>query len=143
MEPDSDGDEYETLATLAVAVASFAKRKHNSSSRRRTVAAWDLVMKEMDTDGDEDDNAPRAKFTRRVWPRPDYSSSAWAVMLQCPALHNHKSAEAKTFRRRFRVPHVFFLQLVKIVEDRNWFAVAAHDAVGRPSIPVELKVRRE
>ena len=143
MESDSDGDDYETLATLAVAIASFAKRKHNLSSKTRTVAAWEVVMKEMDTGSDEDDDAPRVKLTRRVLPRPEYSTSAWAEMLRCPDLHDHESTEAAIFRRRFRIPHAFFLQLVKVVKDRNWYAVSTCDAVGRPSIPVELKVRRE
>ena len=88
MESDSDGDDYETLATLAVAIASFAKRKHNLSSKTRTVAAWEVVMKEMDTGSDEDDDAPRVKLTRRVLPRPEYSTSAWAEMLRCPDLHD-------------------------------------------------------
>ena len=83
MESDSDGDDYETLATLAVAIASFAKRKHNLSSKTRTVAAWEVVMKEMDTGSDEDDDTPRVKLTRRVLPRPEYSTSAWAEMLRC------------------------------------------------------------
>ena len=88
MESDSDGDDYETLATLAVAIASFVKRKHNLSSKTRTVAAWEAVMKEMDTGSDEDDDAPRVKLTRRVLPRPEYSTSAWAEMLRCPDLHD-------------------------------------------------------
>ena len=47
METDSDsgGDGvYETLELLATAVASFAKRKHNLSSRTRTeVAMWEML----------------------------------------------------------------------------------------------------
>ncbi|CAN0533581.1 unnamed protein product, partial [Scytosiphon promiscuus] len=56
-------------------------------------------------------------------------------MLRDSDLLNHESTAAKMFRKRFRVPHVFFLQLVKVVKERRWFPVSECDAVGRPSIP--------
>ena len=147
MDTDSDsGDDsdYETLGLLVVAVASFAKRKHNLSSRTRTVAMWEILMREHpDSDGEEEGTAPRMKRTRRVFPRSDYNASAWGQMLRCEALNNHQSAVAKLFRRRFRVPYAFFLQLVKVVKYRGWFKAGPCDPAGRPSIPVELKVRRE
>eukprot|EP00904_Undaria_pinnatifida_P003091 jgi/Undpi1/12783/HiC_scaffold_6.g02451.m1 len=143
MDTDSDsGDDgdYETLGLLVVAFASFAKRKHNLS-RTRTVATWEILMREHpDSDGEEEGTTPRMKRTRRVFPRSDYNASAWGQMLRCEALNNHQSAEAKLFRRRFRVPYVFFLQLVIVVKDRGWFKAGPCDAAGRPSIPVELKV---
>lgn len=67
----------------------------------------------------------------------------WAQMRRCEALADHQSAEAKLFRRRFHVPYVFFLQLMKVVKDRRWFKAGPFDAAGRAGIPVELKVRRE
>ena len=69
MDTDSDsGDDgdYETLGFLAVAVAISAKRKQNLSSRTRTVAMWEILMREHPvSDGEEEDTAPRMKRTRR------------------------------------------------------------------------------
>ena len=37
------------------------------------------------------------------------------------------------------MPHL----LVEVVKERDWFPTAATDAVGRPCIPVELKVSKQ
>ena len=46
------------------------------------------------------------------------------------------------FRGSFRVPYPFFVELVELVKQRDWFPTGQEDAVGRPCIPVELKVSR-
>ena len=48
----------------------------------------------------------------------------------------------KRFRGSFRVPYPFFVELVERVKQRDWFPTGQEDAVGRPCIPVELKVSR-
>ena len=53
------------------------------------------------------------------------------------------STAAKRFRGDFRVPYPFFKKLVELVKERDWFPTAATDAVGRPCIPVELKVSKQ
>eukprot|EP00904_Undaria_pinnatifida_P000067 jgi/Undpi1/10060/HiC_scaffold_28.g12514.m1 len=124
MEIDSDsGDDgdYETLGLLAVAVASFAKGKHNMIEDEDGCRyTWEMLMME---------RTPRLRrrrgrhrhARRRVFPRRDHIASAWAQMLRREALNDHHSAGGEFFRRRFRVPYVFFVQLVEVVEDRGWF----------------------
>ena len=101
--------------------------------------------------------------------RPSYGDSTWGRMLRndIEALKDEKSAVAKVFRSRFRVPyHVFemvreccsltcsytdltyppclhyapVLQIVGWV--RHWLEAekARADATGRAAVPVELKV---
>ncbi|CAN0596744.1 unnamed protein product, partial [Laminaria digitata] len=44
------------------------------------------------------------------------------------------------FRRRFRIPYPFFVELVKLAKDKEWFSSVEQDVVGRQCIPLELKV---
>lgn len=78
---------------------------------------WEMAVKDIDTDSDEEDNPPRGKLTRHVFSRPNLGVSAWAEMLRCADLHHRHSMEAKIFRKRIRVPHAFFLQLVTVVKE--------------------------
>ena len=48
--------------------------------------------------------------------RCDYENSPWAEMLRNPDLKNPRSAQARTFRRRFRVPYAMFLEIVRLAE---------------------------
>ena len=68
------------------------------------------------------------------------SSLRGANMLRNQDLLDPTSSAAKLFRRRFRVPHVFFLTLLRRVIEEGWFPTAEVDVVGRPCIPVTLKV---
>ena len=61
-------------------------------------------------------------------------------MLRNQDLLDPTSRAAKLFRRHFRVPHVFFLTLVRRVIEEGWFPIAEVDVVGRPCISVTLKV---
>ena len=55
-------------------------------------------------------------------------------------LVDYTTNAAKVFRGRFRVPHPFFVELVKLAKDK-WFSRGQVDAAGREGITVELKVR--
>ena len=68
-----------------------------------TLAEWALVLDMVDYDID-DDCEHKLKRSRTVPSCPDYSASAWAVMLKNPTLRNPKSRAARLFRRHFRLP---------------------------------------
>ena len=61
-------------------------------------------------------------------------------MLRNQDLLDPTSRAAKLFRRRFCVPHVFFLALVRRVNEEGWFPTDEMDVLGRPCLPVTLKV---
>ena len=61
-------------------------------------------------------------------------------MLRNQDLLDPTSRAAKLFRRRFRVPHVFFLTLVRRVFEEGLLPTAEVDVVARPCIPVTLKL---
>ncbi|CAM9530890.1 unnamed protein product, partial [Sphacelaria rigidula] len=56
-------------------------------------------------------------------------------MLHCPQLADPASREASVFRRRFRVPHKFLLQIVELVQKRHWFSSSVVDVSGRHGVP--------
>jgi len=58
------------------------------------------------------------------------TNPTWAV----PTHHN-----AKIFRRRFRVPHSFFMEIVRITLERNWFPTGKR-ARRQDMVPLELKI---
>ena len=125
-------------------VLQAIRNRSQRNARNRTVAAWRAALRQLDHDGLEgegDNEGPRVRRERLVHPRPEYESSAWAVMLRDSALTNPASKSAKTFRRRFRIPHPFFKELVKLVKDKAWFPTATADVGRRKCIPIELKVR--
>ena len=99
-------------ATLAAVAAFTAIRQ-----RVRAAAAWVAVLELLDLEDDErtDGDGTHTRLTRTVVPRPDYKQSPWANMLRNQDLLDPTSRAAKLFRRRFRVPHVFFLTLVRRV----------------------------
>ena len=82
----------------------------------------------------EDGDDPRVKRTRQVHPRSD--SSRWSIMLRKPELKQRDSREYIKFRRHFRIPNKFFLELVKLAKHRKWFSLPARDVAGRQCIPV-------
>lgn len=138
---DSDDD---LTHVLAVAVAVLDMIDQERYTRNRTLAAWAVVLAKIEEEdaleGDDDGDAARVKRTRRVFPRADYRASAWATMLRSEDLPDPTSRAARQFRRRFRIPHPFFLELVKIAVDKKWFPSATEDVGHRPCVPVELKV---
>lgn len=116
----------------------------------RKLAAWAVMFDGLDNDdsndeldGEGEDEPPAPKRTRRVFPRKDYGKSEWAVLLQCEDLGDPASKAAKAFRRRFRIPYPFFLELVRLAKRNKLFPTAEKDAVGRQCVPTELKVSRE
>ena len=124
-------------ASVVPLVLSLVQRR----KRRRTLAQWAAVLATMEDGAAEAQEEERAINCRRVYLRPDYSQSAWAIMLQQEEeLGNPSSRKAKSFRRRFRLPYPVFLHLVSIVRERRWFPTRKEDVAGRKCIPLELKV---
>ncbi|CAM9508247.1 unnamed protein product [Pylaiella littoralis] len=134
MESASSVGDSELVALLAAAV-----QKRRARRVARTVAVWRVVLRRVPDDDTDEDDAPPVKRTRRVLPRRDYKASFWWNMLASPGLGDPGSREAKVFRRRFRIPHKFFTEVVALVKAKKWFPLRA-DAAGRQCIPVELKV---
>ena len=99
-----------------------------------------LELLDLEYDKGIDGDGPYTRLTRIVVPRPDYKQSPWANMLRNQDLLDPTSRAAKLFRRRFLVPHVFFLTLVCRVIEEGWFPTAEVDVVARPCIPVTLKL---
>ena len=91
--------------------------------------------------GGVDGDGPHARPMRIVVPRPDYKQSPWAKMLRNQDLLDLTSRAAKLFRRRFRVSRMFFLTLVRRVNEEGWFPIADEvDVVGWPYIPMALNI---
>lgn len=89
----------------------------------------------------ETSDATRVKRSRTVAPRANFSEAPWSIMLRSGDLLDHTTQAARLFVRRFRVPHAFFLALVKLIKEKAWFPSTEKDISGRQCIPVELKVR--
>ena len=90
----------------------------------------------------EEDQGSREIKRRRVYERKDWRKSGWWLQLQEEGLMESSTRAFKRFRGSFRVPYPFFVELVELVKQRDWFPTGQEDAVGRPCIPVELKVSR-
>lgn len=95
---------------------------------------------EHDESNQLDDDAPREKRQRRVFPRLDFNASAWATTIGDEDLLDYMTIIARFFRWRLRTPYTF-MELVKIVKRGEWFTTHQVDTVRLPIIPVELKVR--
>lgn len=83
---------------------------------------------------------PNLDHRGRKIPRNDYKMSQWRNMLQrdAEALQIPGTKPAKLFRLRFRVPYSLFLKLVEWT--REWYEIDETYAVGKPCVPLELKV---
>ncbi|CAB1104922.1 unnamed protein product [Ectocarpus sp. CCAP 1310/34] len=127
------------FATTAVATASLQQLQ-------RSVAVWDVIMEDFEDDLEldtEDDEASREVKRRRVYVRKDYTKSGWwqeLMELRETGETDHTTREARRFRNNFRVPYPFFVHLVGLVRDRDWFPTGESDVTGRQAVPVELKV---
>ncbi|CAN0083359.1 unnamed protein product [Pylaiella littoralis] len=110
MEPAaSEGDTERHAELVALLVAAMRRRRERRVAR--TVAVWQVVLRDYSDDDDaetNEDNDPPMKRTRRVLPRPDYRASFWLRMLGETGLKEPGSREARLFRRRFRIPYQFF-----------------------------------
>ena len=148
MAVDGDDGLDEEVLRMATRAASLAAQhavleEEEETRHARTMAEWALVLGAFDDEDaeNEDEVAPGGKRPRRVVERRDWRTSAWWIQLQDPDLLDYTSHAAKVFRGRFRVPHPFFVELVKLAKGRKWFSPGQVDAAGREGIPVELKVR--
>ena len=133
------------LATTVLAMTVSALHQVQEQSRTaRTMAEWSLVLGAFDdaTDWSEHEgvDALCVKRSRRVKERKDWRTSAWWIQLQDADLLDYATEAAKVVRGRLRVPHPFFLELVKLAREKKWFSQGEKDATGRDGIPVELKV---
>lgn len=138
-------------------VSERGQQQQQERRTPRTLAQWRAIMEEVEDtaatgddsglgscndNDDDDDGAPRIKRRRRVRPRVDFRASSWAVLLRSGSLADSTSRDAALFRGWFRVPHVLFLQLVELVEEREWFLLGREDVEERQCIPAELKVKQ-
>ena len=126
-------------AVFAVVLTAYQQQQ------QRSLAAWSLIMNDYDDDLElkaQEDQGPREIKRRRVYERKDWRKSGWWLQLQEEGLMEPSTRAFKRFRGSFRVPYPFFVELVELVKQRDWFPTGQEDAVGRPCIPVELKVSR-
>ena len=139
----SDGHDECLKEALAVPLAVFLT--YEKQRQARTLAEWALVLdvlEDMETaegEENEDGDGSRVKRTQQVHPRSDISQASWYIMLRKPELTQRDSKEYKNFRRHFRIPYEFFLELMQLAKHRKWFSLAARDVAGRRCIPVELE----
>ena len=142
----SDDHDERFRRALAVALAVFLTYKKRR--RARTLDEWALnldVLEDMATaeeEESEDDDCSRVKRTRQVRPRSNFSQAPWSIMPRKPELKQRDSRENRNFRRHFRIPYEFFLELVQLAKHRKWFSLAARDVVVRQCILVVLEDRR-
>lgn len=156
----SDSDDFNFIFfTTVMAIAAFADKK-SKKAKEASRAAMVELEKSTGISGGGGGNSSRSRFKvvnagpddtiplklkrrRVVLPRPDYAEAPWSRMLrqEGKSLEDHKSTEASSFLRLFRVPYAFFVKLVSLAKTRKWFPIAQIDVSGRPCIPVELKAR--
>jgi Plant transposon protein len=88
------------------------------------------------------ENSARPRKPPTLEARVDYAESRWMRMLRDKKvdLETASSKPAKEFRKNFRVPYPIFVRLCTEAEKHGWLRVAATDAAGRSSIPLELKL---
>ena len=55
-------------------------------------------------------------------------------MLRKAELKPRDSGDARHFRRHFRIPYEFFLELVQVAKHRKSFLLALRDVAGRGSV---------
>ena len=96
----------------------------------------------MEGEEGEDVDGPRVKRTRQVHPRSDFSQVTWSIMLRKLELKQRVSREYRNYRRHFRIPYKFFLELAQLAKHRKCFSLAARDVAGRQCIVVVLKDSR-
>ena len=88
----------------------------------------------------------KRKQTRRAYPRPDCMASAWGQWLQklqelsaAPDRLDPACREARDFASHFRVSYDIFPFIMEAV--KSVFSACNRNAVGRPCLPLKLKVR--
>lgn len=128
---------------VLLAVLTFTLAALHHQQQLLAASAWQWQEEE----DESSDDGPKPKRRRTVVKRSDYRSLPWARMLEkVDLLSDPSTREAKQFRRRFRVPYPFFLDLVQDVKAGNWagFTTDEFELGGRGTrrcIPVEIKVR--
>lgn len=134
------------VPTVFVAGDDVVNQQHQQQQRSK--ATWDIILDTLfpdDVSNEDGEEETRVIKRRCVYERNDWSKCGWAVELK--ELEEEgtdpTSRSSRRFRRDFRIPYPFFLELVALVKERGWFPTAQKDACGRPCIPTEHKVRLE
>jgi len=88
-------------------------------------------------------SASAARPTKRIRIDSDfYSNSCWGRFLRNGDFSSPSSKDSLLFRRRFRIPHSLFVQLLE--ETREWFPFYANTGLasrfGTVAVPIELKL---
>jgi hypothetical protein len=113
----------------------------NDARRRALLLAAVVVLTSMTILMTEKKEKRRGQGPRRLLLRPDYEKSVWWCTLQQPDLDDPNSRAHQLFRRRFGLPPSEFRKLVALAKTWDIFAkVGDHDAVGRKTVPLEMKV---
>ena len=103
---------------------------------------------EEDADDDDGDNGPdklkkRPYQSRRYWGYcpEDALTSEW-YRRYVSGVHDPKNKKhISRFRRRFRMPYIDFVKLVKEARDDNWFPTYEKcNALGQKGIPLEILI---
>ena len=102
------------------------------------VAGGELFDLDQSSGGETEEEEHQVKRPRNVHPRQLCEDSLFGQMLKAPeALLAPQTAEAKLFRKRFRLPYQVFLELVKCARNGEWFVEAETDVAGCRTILVE------
>ena len=120
-------------------IAEFITFWHKRNGRRR---ARRVIRRERKA---SQSSFPKVKvplkrpFKRRLcYEKLNYNTTNWALMLMAGRCKSPISKDARLFRRRFRVPHAIFQQIVSLTREKMWYKET--DGIGRPSAPLELKI---
>lgn len=123
------------LPASGLALTTLSTRKQQQYMR--SVVTWALVLDGFDEE-EAEGSTPKVKRQRRVYPRPNYNVSTWAIMLRDGHIIDRSTRAARVLRRPLRIPYAFFMELVKIVEQREWFTLAAKNATGLEVVLIGL-----
>ena len=77
-----------------IEVRSFLLKRRERTLAARSDGLEMLEVKEDSWFGRLDDDSPKVKWMRRVYPRVDYTQAPWTVMLRQPSRIIHASREA-------------------------------------------------
>ena len=91
------------------------------------------------------ENRKRPRKQRQEFPRVDFASAPWQVMITSGAYKNEMTKEGRNFRRKFRLPASLFDFIVSTVLHRKLFPEydmngCSNDAFGRPIASLQVKI---
>ena len=98
--------------------------------RNNLIADFDTLYDDLD-----DEEIFKEKRTRNRQESVDLWSTGWGKMLSNDAVKDPESFVGRKFRRRFRVPHVLFIKIKELCEQRGIFRTKK-----RSPIPIDFKI---